>query len=138
MPSPDRRPVRNGLLRAMRPEDFGLLRPYLDRVPLDKGEVVIHPGQPFEYAYFPESGLVSVVSLTDAGQALEVGLLGREGMVPTGLVLGADRTPLEVQCQMEGKWLRVGADVLRRVMEQSPALHGVLMRYVQTFLLTVG
>ena len=138
MPSPDRRPIRNRLLRALPPEDFGLLWPHLDRVPLDKGEVVIHPDQPFEYAYFPEGGLASVVCLTDGGQRLEVGMLGREGMLPTGLVLGTDRTPLETLCQGEGNWLRIGTDPLRRVMEQSPALRGVLMLYIQTFLLTVG
>ena len=138
MPLPDRYPVRNVSLRALAPDDLGSLRPHLDPVPFGRGDVVIHPDEPFEHAWFPEGGLASVVSTPDGEQRLELGMFGREGMVPTGLVLGSDRTPLETFVQVEGAWLRIGADVLRDAMRRSPALHGLLMRYVQTFMLLVG
>ena len=138
MPLPDRYPVRNVSLRALAPDDLGSLRPHLDPVPFGRGDVVIHPDEPFEHAWFPEGGLASVVSTPDGEQRLVLGLFGREGMVPTGLVLASDRTPLETFVQVEGAWLRIGADVLRDAMRRSPALHGLLMRYVQTFMLLVG
>ena len=138
MPLPDRYPVRNVLLRALPPDDLGRLRPHLDPVPLPRGEAVIRPGEPFEHAWFPEGGLGSIVSEADGEQRLEVGMFGREGMSPAALVLGSDRTPLRTEVQVEGTWLRVEADVLRRATERSPASHGVLVRYAQVFLLTVS
>jgi hypothetical protein len=36
-------------------------------VPLPRGEVLARPGQPFEYAYFPFSGMISVVALMPEG-----------------------------------------------------------------------
>ena len=104
-------PPRNRLLRALPPADLGLLLPHLDPVPLGKGDVVVHPGEPFEYAYFPEGGLASVVCNTGEGRRAEVGLFGFEGMVSTALVLGADRTPHETFLQVGGTWLRIGAEI---------------------------
>ncbi|MFE1599889.1 Crp/Fnr family transcriptional regulator [Methylobacterium sp. ID0610] len=129
---------QNRLLRALPPDDLGLLTPHFEAVPLKKGDVVVSPNKPFSHAYFPESGLASVVSITSDGRRLEVGLFGREGMLSTALVLGADRTPHETFLQVEGTWLRIEADRLRAAMRQSPPLTDLLMRYVQTFLLVLS
>ena len=61
MPAPDRSSLQNRLLRALAPEDFSLLQPHLVPVPLPKGAVVIRADEPFDHAYFPESGLASVI-----------------------------------------------------------------------------
>ena len=138
MPHPDRSTVRNLLLRALPAEDFGLLQPHLEPVPVHMDEVVIGSNEPFTYAYFPESGVSSIISSADADRRVEIGLFGFEGMVSTALVLGADRTPHETRIQVDGTWLRIGADTLRQVMRESPAVQDVLMRYVQSFFLTVS
>lgn len=135
MPSPGHAPLRNVLLRSLPPDAFDLLRPHLDPVRVRKGDVVVRPGEPFEHAWFPESGLASVVSESDDGHRAEVGAFGHDGMVSTALVLGVDRTPHETFVQVPGTWLRVEADVLRDAMRRSPALHGLLLRYVQAFLM---
>ncbi len=130
--------VGNLLLRQLRPEVFDALRPTLERLPLARNYVVVHPNVPFEYAYFPEGGLGSVISNTEDGRRLEVGLFGREAMVSSAIVLGSDRVPLETFLQIPGVWLRVGADTLRTAMRQHPELHGLLLRYVQCFLMTLS
>ena len=134
MPLPDRYLVRNVLLRALSPDDLGPLRPYLESVEVRRKEVMVRPGEPFEHAWFPESGLASVVSESEDGHRAEVGAFGHDGMVSTALVLGVDRTPHETFVQVDGTWLRIEADALRDAMRRSPALHGLLLRYVQAFL----
>jgi CRP-like cAMP-binding protein len=138
VPAPDRSSLQNRLLRALAPEDFSLLQPHLEPVPLPKGAVVIEAHKPFDDAYFPESGLASVIFNTREGRRLEVGLFGREGMVSTALVLGADRTPHETQAQVEGTWLRIEAEALRQAIRRSSALRDLLMGYVQAFLLLLS
>jgi CRP-like cAMP-binding protein len=59
-------------------------------------------------------------------------------MVSTSLVLGSDRTPHKTMVQVEGTWLRIEADRLREAMGRSPALTGLLMRYVNVFLLVLS
>jgi hypothetical protein len=60
-------PLRNRLLRTLPPDDLALLTPHLVNVPLSKGDVVIRPYEPFSHAYFPESGLSSIISETNNG-----------------------------------------------------------------------
>ena len=72
--------LRNVLLRALPQEEYLALATRVEAVEVSKGDVVIRPNQPFDYSYFPESGLSSVLS-SQSGKKLEVGLFGREGMV---------------------------------------------------------
>ena len=61
-------------------------------------------------------------------------MVGREGMVGLPVVLGTDAELLETLVQADMQGWRLPSDVLRRVMADSPALHGVLLRYVQAFM----
>ncbi|AWN50377.1 cyclic nucleotide-binding domain-containing protein [Methylobacterium sp. 17Sr1-1] len=115
-------PFQNCLLRALPDADLALLTPHLVPVPLEIGTVVVGVNEPFTHAYFPEGGLASIISKTHDQRNLEVGIFGRDGMVSTALVLGADRTPHETSIQAPGTWLRIEADRLREAMRQSPAL----------------
>lgn len=129
--------VRNRLLGALAPDDFARLAPTLESVPLALGDLLIEAHRPIGHAHFVEDGVVSLVADTDEGR-IEIGVVGREGMVGTALVLGTDRTPHAAMVQVEGAALRVPADILRGALAASPALRGVLGRYVQGLIVQVG
>lgn len=135
MPSSHHSLPRNVLLRSLPPDALDLLRPHLERVQVHRDDVLVRPDVPFEHVWFPESGLASVVSESEDGHRAEVGAFGHDGMVSTALVLGVDRTPHLTFVQVGGIWLRAPAEVLARAMRHSPALHGLLLRYVQAFLM---
>ena len=82
--------VRNRLLSALSPDDFALLEPKLERVPLTLSAVVIEAQAPILHVIFPESGFVSTVANTEEGR-IEVGIIGYEGMTGTPVILGTDR-----------------------------------------------
>ena len=48
------------------------MQPHFETVQVRKGDVVVPPGEPLRYAYFPESGLSSVVSHTKGARRVEV------------------------------------------------------------------
>lgn len=125
----------NLLLRAMEPDDLALLQPGLTRVPLARRQVLVTADQPIEHVYFPESGIASVVStLPDQGPT-EVGIFGREGFSGVAVLLGSDRSPHDTFIQIEGESaLRIETDRLRAAVARSSTLQGLLLRYVQTFL----
>jgi CRP-like cAMP-binding protein len=62
-----------------------------------------------DYVYFPVSGVMSSVLVMTDGRTMEVGATGREGMVGLTAVLGADRSPEEVFCQVPGTCRRMPA-----------------------------
>lgn len=83
--------------------------------------------------YFPESGIASVVANGDT--AIEVGLIGRDGMTGVSVVLGnGDRIPHETYMQIAGSGTRLSADKLRDALRKSPALQQVLLKYVHAFM----
>jgi CRP-like cAMP-binding protein len=129
--------VRNRLLATLLADDFARLSPALERVPLRLHETVLDPHQPIEHAYFVESGLCSYLADTHDGR-IEIGLVGREGMVGTPLVLGTDRGPFTALVQGGGEALRIPAADLREALDASSALRDLLGRYVQSFIVQVG
>src|SRR4051794_31035210 len=94
--------VRNRLLAALPPDDFAALAPALQPVELDFRQVLHRPDRPIEAAYFVEGGMVSMLAPLEEGQTVEVGLIGREGLVGLPVVLGAESATTEALVQMPG------------------------------------
>lgn len=83
-------------------------------------------GQPLSHAYFPLTGFVSLVVEVDSYPGLEVGMVGRESMLGSELLLGLAPTPWRALVQGAGASLRIGAQVLRDEVGVSPALREVI------------
>ena len=127
--------IHNRLLAALAPDDLARLRPHLEAAALESGEAPTEPGRPVAYVLFPEAGIISMLAVApDKRRRIEAGMIGREGMVGLPVVLGADAELHETLVQADMRGWRAPSDVLRRAMADSPALHGVLLRYVQTFM----
>lgn len=94
------------------------------------GEVLGEVGTPTQYVYFPTVGFISLVTATKGRPTLEVGMVGREGMLGTQLVLGVESAPLHAVVQGAGTAWRVDASGFSRELARSSALQGRLNRYV--------
>jgi len=128
---------RNRLLRAMALEDFAWLQPHLEPVDLLSQQSLIKPNARTEHLYFMESGISSITA-EGANGRVEVGLIGREGLVgATPVLLGSDRVPHDHFVQVPGSALRIRADVMSAAVDESPALQKLLLRYVQTEMVQV-
>ena len=113
--------------------DFRLLELHLEAVDLPLRKVLAARNRRVEQVYFIESGLASVVA--NGEQAIEVGIIGREGMTGASVVMGnGDRVPHETYIQMAGHGLRLPAGELRKAVTASTALHHVLLGYVHSFM----
>lgn len=124
--------IRNRLLRALSPGDFALLQPHLQRMTTQIREELIAANMPVKEFYFPEVGIVSVTTATVSGE-IEVGLIGREGLVGAApVLLRTDQTPQRSFVQIAGEMLSIGATELRGAVRESPSLHDVLLRYIHT------
>jgi CRP-like cAMP-binding protein len=130
--------VRNRLLAALSPDDFGLLARSLNPASLDLKQILYAPGQTIESVYFPEGGIVSMLVMLEDGAAQEVGLIGREGLVGLPALLGADSTPMEAMVQASGSALRIRAAELKTAFDHSPTLRALLLRYMQALHLQVS
>ena len=129
--------VRNGLLRAMSVDDFALLAPHLQPLTTQLREDLVTANQPITECYFPEVGLASVVA-GPLGREIEVGMIGREGLVgATPVLLNSNCTPQTIYIQISGKILSITTPALLDSVKRSPSLQWLLLCYVQTFLVQV-
>ena len=129
--------VRNRLLTALDPGDFALLEPKLERVALTLGTVVIEAHTPILHVIFPESGIVSTVANTEEGR-IEVGIIGREGMTGTPVILGTDRTPHTSLIQGSGEALRIGTPDLLAAIAARPTIFRPLGLFVQALIVQMA
>ena len=129
--------VRNRLLAALASDDFAVLEPKLERVPLDLDAVLIEAHQPIGHAFFPESGIVSTVANTDEGR-IEIGFVGREGFAGIPIILGANQTPHTSMVQGAGEGLRISADDLRAAIQARPSIFRPLGLYAQALIVQMG
>lgn len=123
--------VRNRLLAALPAADFERLAASLTPVSLTLKQFLMEADEPIEAAYFIEAGMTSYLAYLEGGEALEVGVIGREGMVGLPLILGVDRATVGSMVQMEGTALRINPTALRQEFNQSEALRTRLLRYMQ-------
>jgi CRP-like cAMP-binding protein len=122
--------VRNQLLAGLPAEDFAALQSRLEPVELELRQVLIEPNQPIAHVYFMERGYTSITTNTN-GSKIEIGLIGREGMVGVPIALGVRATPFEYFIQHAGDGLRMASHDLGEVIGDRPSLHRVLLRYAQ-------
>lgn len=122
--------VENLLIDHLPRKDRVRLLSHCEPVPLVLGEVMYQPGLPTRYIYFPIDGFISLLVLVDGKPALEVGMVGREGMLGAQLALGLTTAPLHALVQGRGTAWRIGTAAFRRELALSAALQRRLNRYL--------
>jgi len=73
-----------------------------ESVDLVFAEVLAEPNEPIRYVYFPTESFISLTTQIDGSPALEVGLIGNEGMLGASLILGVAVSPLHALVQGAG------------------------------------
>jgi CRP-like cAMP-binding protein len=131
-------PVENHLLAALPRAEYQRLLASLEPVTMAFEEVLYEPGEPIRHVYFPSVCLVSLLTLVDRHLALEVGLVGNEGMVGIPLVLGDGVSSIRALVQGAGVAMRMESATFLRELRRSPHLQHALDRYTNSLMVQVA
>jgi CRP-like cAMP-binding protein len=96
---------------------------------LDLSAVLYDMGNRIEYVYFPNSGMVSLISHTEEGETLEVGITGYEGIVGLSVFLEANESQYRTLVQGTGHAFRMRADTFQSECERRAHLRSLISRY---------
>lgn len=129
---------RNWLLRGLPPEEYERLAAHLEPVTLELGQVICEVNRPIEYAYFPENGVISHLSVMLDHSAVETATIGPEGMSGIALFHGVDTTPEHAFVQVPGEGQRIPAEAFRSLLEQTPAFGRQLHRLSVALMTLLG
>lgn len=122
--------IENHLIELLPRKERLRLLAVSEPFPLTLATVLSEPGNQAKFVYFPTSGFVSLVARIEGSPGVEVGMVGREGLLGAHLALGVVTSPLHALVQGEGVAWRVGAVAFQREL----ALSTVLTRSVQRYL----
>lgn len=103
-------------------------------VRLEIGVVLDQPGSITRDVYFPDSGFVSLVATLAGQPALEVGMVGAEGMLGANMVLGVPTSSLYALVQGSGVARRIAAAPFHDALARNEVLRETLNRYVHVLM----
>jgi CRP-like cAMP-binding protein len=96
------------------------------------------PGRPIEHLYFPLTGVISLVSVTQDGRSIEIATVGNEGVVGLPLFLGSHTAPGKAYAQVPGESLRVKSAIFQREVRNSGQLTRILHVYTHALLVQIS
>lgn len=122
----------NRLLAALPEEEYALLQPQLERVPLAYRQDIYLAGAPIYDVYFPESGIVSLLSGISDNSTIEVAIVGNEGMVGMSVFLGVPTSSNRAIVQGLGSALRMNASDFTKHAAANSGVQRSVLRYMHS------
>src|SRR5438552_18678306 len=119
---------RNHILRCLTHEEYTRLLPFSQRVSLATGEVLFEAGDRIAEFYFLDSGMASLLSTTESGSTIEVGMVGYEGFVGSALVLKTTRMPYRSMIQIAGQATKIKAQAVLDQFDTNLELRDLVIR----------
>lgn len=124
----------NRILAALPNSEYVLLEPHLEKVELQRGQILQMPDQLVEFLYFPTTCMVSLLAALEGGETVETGVVGAEGMVGISVALGVTTSANEALVQVDGQAYRMKATALGPLIKNGGQLHDSLLRYIHVIL----
>jgi CRP-like cAMP-binding protein len=108
--------------------------PELERIPCQRGQVLMNADSSLDHVFFPDRGVVSVVAVYADGSIIEMATIGREGCTGMQAVFGAKSSSVQLLVQIPGGAARMSRAAFARAMESMPSFRGIMYAYVHAFL----
>jgi CRP-like cAMP-binding protein len=120
---------RNLILSQLPADEYAALSKHLVPVELPLEKRLSEPNQPIEFVYFLNTGLISTDAVTERGEQVEVGLIGREGFSGLPALLDQPQMSHMVIMQGAGEGFRIRSSVVRAEFLKG----GTLQKLVHSF-----
>jgi CRP-like cAMP-binding protein len=123
------RAIANRILSSLPTEDYERILPDLKAVPL-KSHISLHePGDKMPYVYFPNTGVISMLTVMESGVAVKIASIGNEGMADLFGFLGLAESRTRLLVQVPGTAMRMEIERFRAHIDQLPSLRTLLGSY---------
>ena len=126
--------AQNKILSVLPDREMEFLASYFETVTFQPGHMLYQSGDAIPHIFFPSSGMISLLSVTEQGQTVEVGFSGFEGLIGMPFLLGHNEMPYQALAQAETKCLRVEASTALKLFNQCGVFHKMVLRYATVVL----
>ena len=128
----------NRLLAALPAKEYTRLLPKLEEISLTYTETIYEPGDIIRHVYFPNSGIISLLSAVEERSLVEVGIVGNEGFVGVPVFLGVKTSNNCALVQGAGVALEMKTADFLAECENGGALPRLLQRYTHSLIMQIS
>jgi CRP-like cAMP-binding protein len=100
-------------------------------ISLAQGRILYEAGAPIDTIYFPQTGLISLLIVTESGGMIEATTVGREGAVGLHAVLGRRLSFTRVSVQIGGSFVAVPVSRFAQHAAGNKATREIIQRYTE-------
>lgn len=128
-------PKRENVLLASLPGDVreGVLAD-AETMELTASERLMEPEASLDHAYFPTTSTLSMLRVFENGSSVEIGMIGREGVLGVHALLRMHEQPNAALVQADGEVVRVPIGAIVRAFDSNVAARDVFLRYIHFML----
>ncbi|HXW72063.1 MAG TPA: Crp/Fnr family transcriptional regulator, partial [Methylocella sp.] len=119
----------NWLLESLDEPSAARVHLYAEKIDVGAGDIVCWAGEATDHAYFPDSAILSALTILTDGASIETARIGREGAFGLFEAMYTHSIFGQCVCTVPGTILRVPFKILRFVFEHSPRARGVFIAY---------
>jgi len=129
-----RHPINNRLLSVLPLAEFSSLRPHLNEVSYEPGTMIARAGDAVRTCFFPNSGMVSLLCVTEQGRSVETGFAGFEGMIGIPVLLGKNEMPYDALVQAPTAGFTADANTVLTLFNRGGVFHDAALRFAYVIL----
>ena len=128
----------NRLLATLTEDELGRLYPHMEVIRLPQSKVLYEAGAAVHNLYFPNKGMISLLSMNSDGTTIEVGMVGDEGAVGLPVILEIDTTPYGATVQLPAEVIKIKGSVVKAEFNRGGRLNHLLLRYTHVLLTQIA
>ncbi|MFN0279516.1 MAG: Crp/Fnr family transcriptional regulator [Pyrinomonadaceae bacterium] len=121
--------IQNRLLTLASPPFFDKPLTSFKVMSFNRGSIICCTGDPIERCYFPQNGMMSLVSCIKSGKTIEVASIGTEGFVGFSSILGHHEMPYDAFAQSNTTCLVLKTRTVIDIFGGSKAFHDAALRF---------
>ena len=119
----------NRVLAALSKEEYQRLQPSLEPIHLARNRILYEAGDEIHHAYFLNNGVAALLAVTEDGQTVDVGTVGRDGLIGVPIALEVPFMVCRVVTQLPCEALAIRKAVLLAEFKRVGTLQRLLLRY---------
>lgn len=120
---------RNSILAKLSQAERLVLAPHFKEVDLEIRRVLHEQGAEIERVYFPLSGMISILLVTQSGDSIETGIIGRNGVAGGSVISDGSISFAQHLVQMNGSALTISTMLLRKICKENETLRKAILDF---------
>ena len=122
--------IPNRILRTLPKEEYEQLLPHLELLRFPMGRVVHEAGQEMTHVYFPNHGVLSMLTVLQNGDVIEIATVGNEGMADLSVFLGLNVSNSRLLVQVPGDTMRMEIGPFKELVAELDGLRTALGHFM--------